>query len=748
MAINILSLPNVKETIQNLINEKGCTKGLENQPAFIRCGVGLDSESTTISHVEVEKGKKKDKQKTVVDTCFNYAYQFAISKNYYAICRTIREMLTFLRYIVESVKTFNENNDTESRLIIWCANLSHEWSFIKKAIFEHFNITKMFAKSPRDILYIQLENVVEFRECIGLFGHSLNDIAKHWCSKNNQKLTGTFDYNKIRTFKTHLTNEELAYMIHDVTTLAEMHENVIKYYTQENGVCVLPYTSSGFVRMKLKEAIRNDEYLTGCRERVNETRRKPFKTNIECLKYINQKLVVDDFQWFICREFSYSGGLCGSNIDYVGKILNNVVCADLTSDYPAQFSHCKYPFGKLVKCSGNLNDIREQLEHDKKPYFAILKISKIHAKTKHAIFSQHKIINLKSDLYADHGAPRDLVIYNGKIFSGKNLIVCWNDVDIKAYQECYDFKAGVLTLWAFEKYAPAPAWLLNTMWKDYETKSILKLNKKTETQEYSDSKRDVNSYYGVCAQRVTELFDSFDESLNFTTSKEKTFSEIKRDFWLNPYFAFWCTSYARSILIHFISKYPDAIVQYDTDSLYYIKDKGEELEKALIEYNNNIRLKNERVFRKNKNRELFMSLGEWDFDDIYVKFMGLGAKKYMKQKVDGKIITVIAGLPKSAIPKEIEERGIAKPFNYYNPLVKWLKTQTNDIVIRHAFAGKLASVYNDDMSRKFKQITDYNGVTVLQECGSYHALIPIDFTLSLAIDYIKNILRNELIIDD
>jgi hypothetical protein len=64
MAINILSLPNVKAIIQQLISEKGCTKGLENQPAFIRCGVGFDSESTTISHIEVEKGKKKDMLKT------------------------------------------------------------------------------------------------------------------------------------------------------------------------------------------------------------------------------------------------------------------------------------------------------------------------------------------------------------------------------------------------------------------------------------------------------------------------------------------------------------------------------------------------------------------------------------------------------------------------------------------------------------------------------------------------------------
>ena len=740
---NIIML---KHTLYNIIASKGHTEPIDKKPAFLKCGVGFDSESTTISHVETKKVRGKERKKTVVDMCFNYAYQFAVSPEHYVILRTEQQMINFLRCLVECTKEYNREFGIESRLIIWCANLSHEWSFIKKAIFDNFKITKMFAKSPRDILYITLENVVEFRECIGLFGHSLADIAAHWCEADNQKLTD-FEYSKIRTFDTPLTETEKAYMIRDVTTLAEMHENVIKYYTQPNGVCILPYTYSGFVRMKIKNAIRDDENITEERNAFNETRRKPIKTNIEYLKWKNYKCVCDSYQWYVCREFSYSGGLCGSNIDYVGKIIPNVVCADLTSDYPAQFTHRKYPTGSLRKCHGDLNAIREQLDRDKIPYFAILKISSIHAKTKHAILSKHKILNYKTAMYKDHGEPRDMIVYNGKVFSAKNIIVCWNDVDLNAYRECYDIKAGVLTLWRFDRYAPAPTWLIKTMLNDYETKSLLKIAGKSDTQEYADSKRDVNSYYGVTAQKIDTIFDDFDESLNFTASKEKDFSDVRRNFWLNPYLAFYCTSYARAILMHFISRYPDAIIQYDTDSLYYIKDIGGDLEKALLEYNDKIRIKNERIFRNHPHKDIFMTLGQWDFDDVYEKFMGLGAKKYIKQQ-NGKLKTVVAGLPKSAIPKEIEEKGINAPFNYYNPLVKWLKTQSKDIVIRHVFTGKLASVYNDDLTPQHRFVTDYNGNVVLQKMGSYHALIPIDFTLSLAIDFIKNVLRNKCIIDE
>ena len=719
----------------------GHTVPAENIPAIYYIGCGFDSESSTLTHIEKDK---HGVEKTIVDACFSYCWQYAFDKNSAEIVRRKAEIIERIRGIVDAVKAANKENGKDAIFIIWAANLAHEWAFIKKEIAENFNITKCFAKSPRDILYIQLDNCVEFRECIGLFGHSLDDIAKNWCSKDNQKLTGTYDYNKVRTWLTPLDDTtEKPYIIHDVTTLAEMHTAVLKAYTQPNGVCRLPYTSSGFVRMALKDAIRNDDALTELREIKNEVRKKPFKTNIEMLKHDNKSCVIDEYQWYICREFSYSGGLCGSNINEAGKILKDVVCADLTSDYPAQLSHRLYPSGRLHHITGtNLNDARDTLHKERKPYFAMFLIKSMQAKTQHATFSKHKIINLENDRFAEtYGEPRKLVCYNGKVYHGENLLVCWNDVDIEAYKQMYNIKAGCITLWAFDSYRRLPEWFLKTLWTAYGKKAELKNAGIKSGVVYDDAKRIPNSIYGVCATRVNDTFDKLDKLFNFEVSKEKTFKKIQSDFWLNPYIAFWCTSYARKILQDFLCKYPDAIVQYDTDSLYYIKSRGQELEKELLKYNEDILKKNRRIFRNEPNPLLFDTLGQWDFDDVYKKFLGMGAKKYMKQDGDGKIHTVIAGLPKGAIPKEIEEKGINRPFNYYNPLVKYLTKSDNHIIIKHMFAHKFASVYGDNNETKLIQITDWQGNTTLQEISTYHAIIPIDFTLSMSIDYLKQILK-------
>lgn len=730
----------INQELLNKLISAGTTKPVENIPAIYKTGCGFDSESTTITHTE----KEKRRVKTVVDYCFCYAWQYSYDKNQAFIVRTKSEIIQALKDIVDTVQSANKTTGTDAIFIIWCANLAHEWSFLKADIASFFHITKCFAKSPRDALYIQIENCVEFRECLGLFGHSLEDISKNWCNADNQKLTGQFDYDKIRHCQTKLNPlTEIPYMQHDVTTLAEMHENVIKAYTQDNGVCRLPYTSSGFVRMALKDAIRNDDDLTELRAIHNEKRNsKPLETNIEYLKYINYNCVTDVLQWTICREYGYSGGLCGSNIKTAGKILKDVVCADLTSDYPAQLSHRLYPSGTLKRIvADNLNDVREQLDRDKKPYFAILKIKSMQAKTQHATFSKHKIINADGQYFTIHGTPKKLVCYNGKVYHGENLVVCWNDVDIKAYKQMYDIKAAVVSLWAFDSYKKLPPWFLRTLWDAYAKKAELKNAGIKSGVIYDDAKRIPNSIYGVCATRVNDSFDAIDTEYNFKVNREKEFDKIRKDFWLNPYIAFWCTSYARKILQDFLCQYPDAIVQYDTDSLYYIKSKGAELEKALLKYNNDILIKNRRIFRDEPNPTLFDTLGQWDFDDIYKKFLGMGAKKYIKQDAAGNIKTVIAGLPKNAIPKEIETAGISRPFNYYNPLVKWLKENDNHIIIKHVFTHKFASVYGDDVYNKNVPITDHNGVTALQEVSTYHAIIPIDFTLSMSIDYLRQIVK-------
>lgn len=734
-----------KQDIFNMLEQYGTTAAAENVTPIFKTAGGFDSESTTITGERVERMKKDGTPviKTYVKHCFCYAWQYAIDTNDAEIVRTKDAMIRLLRETVDAVKFYNKLHDTDAVFLIGVANMAHEWAFIKKAIYDNFEITKIFGKSKRDILYVQIDGCVEFREIVGLLGHSLDDISKHWCSEENRKLTGSFDYIKIRTSETPLDPvSELPYMIHDVTSIVEAMRNAIRHYTQPDGVCVLPYTSSGFVRQRLKNAIRENDYITEEREHYNFIHNTHIDNNVKYIKRRNRICVTDAFQWYVCREYGYAGGLCGSNINLAGKVLKNVVCADLTSDYPAQLSHMKYPSGRLRRLGGNLNKRRRDLEKEHKPYFCILHIGRLKAKTQHAVMSEHKLINgIDGDpnIFPDFGKPKNLVVYNGKIHYGENLLVCLNDVDIKAYKELYDITAGVLSLWAFDKYAPAPSWLLNCLWDDYELKSVLKMSGKAGTQEYNDAKVRCNTYYGVLATRIQEMLDHLDYNLNLMSDGDKTFKDIKNNFWLNPYIAFYCTSYARAILMHFIARFPDSIVQYDTDSLYFIDD-GRGLRDALLSYNDTIINKNKMIFRKREHSAIFESLGTWDFENTYKRFLGMGAKKYIKEDENG-IHTTIAGLSKNAIPREIEERGIKSPFNYYNPIVKYMRELSNDIIIKHTFAHKFASVYGDDINEKTVKIVDHTGRECDQVESSYHAIIPIDFTLSMAYTYIKHIIK-------
>lgn len=701
------------------------------EPIF-KTGIGFDTESTQIDHID-ENGK------IVIDDCFCYSYQISMGAEHFAIYRNIEQFTNFMTVLIDTLTYINSNAETPAKCLIWVANLSHEFSFIRYHLMREFECKKLFAKSARDVLYINF-GVVEFRECIGLFGRSLADIAKNWTT--TQKLTGDMDYSLIRHEMTPLTDAERAYCINDVIILGEMHDAVLKAYTQDNGALILPYTSAGFVRLKLKNAIRADETITDARNAYNlkVTPKREKKTNVEYMKMENRHIFVDAAQWMLCRNYGYSGGLCGSNIEYVGKNLKNVQCADLTSDYPAQMLHCKYPRGWLKEYKLRRYD---EFVKSGRPYF-ILALVDMTSYTNHATFSKHKVINHVNDLFKrEYGDVRELIVYNGKILKAKNCLVVLNDIDIDAYNMIYKMKITPLKLWAFDGYAKLPTWLTDSVIDDYVTKAVLKHENKSKTQEYKDAKRNVNTYYGVLSTRQQDAFDVFinsgEDAGTFTNSKTKSFKQQCADTWLNPYIAFWVTSYARRILMAFISRFPEYIVQYDTDSLYYLPNP--DIDAALHAYNKAVTKKNEKLFANNPNKTLLMDLGTWDFDELYDQFLPLGAKKYIKQHGDT-IETVIAGLPKSAIPTEIKTKNIKKPLSHYN-VVKYVTTECTkpEIIIKHMFTHKFASAYNDGDFEYYKEITDYLGNTHKQLCGCYHGLVPIDFTLSMGVDYLKHILN-------
>lgn len=706
--------------------------------AYYNVGGGLDTESSTKYHFVYNTHMDGSvDSKPVVDFCFCYAYQIAIGHNVF-ILRTIKQLADFITYVVHylqnlptiEIKRYDPDKNHivkehyHPKFILWVANFSHEFAFLK-GMLSKYEITHFFATDERKPLLLEIGKVLQIRECLGLFGHSLDDIAKHHTSI--RKLVGGLDYSKIRTSKTALTDSDIKYMVYDVYILSEMHKKVISDLAiKKDGAIVIPYTSTGYIRNECKASIEQDEELTEIvqnirsnvryhnrNRRPGEPKQKAPSSNIAYLMQEHAKMILSETQWNICRSYSYAGGLCGSHPDMVCKPLKNIWCDDLTSDYPAQLNHKKYPAGKMHNCKYPTQQFIDQLRAKNKPFFVFFRCD-MQALTAHCVFSHHKIYNPDKGFFT---------MVNGKVKTGYDLNVCFNDVDIDAYKQAYKITVKeIYAVWYFDNYERLPKYFLNPLNKRYLQKCKLKNEGKDNTQEYSDSKRFVNGFYGMCAYReryVQYLFKNGD----LFPERNKTFLDIKNEFWLNPYVAFWCTSYARSILIQFIAAYPDSIIQYDTDSLYF-DSTDTALRKAIDDYNKEIIALNKQLF----DDPLFYDLGTFDHKpnkDRFDIFIACGAKKYIKIH-DGVATPVIAGLPKNTLDNMLADYSLDDLINIVTNL------NAEDFNIINQYHNKLASKYYDCNDDVYIKVTDYNGVEYIQHCSSYHALIPIDFNLRLA----------------
>jgi hypothetical protein len=146
------------------------------------------------------------------------------------------------------------------------------------------------------------------------------------------------------------------------------------------------------------------------------------------------------------------------------------------------------------------------------------------------------------------------------------------------------------------------------------------------------------------------------------------------------------------------------------------------LKHDIEEYNMKIRMKNDFLFKHNQH---FETLGQWDIDKPFKNFKTLGAKRYIYEKYDCKIKTVVAGLVKGTLEKQAKENNV-DIFDFFND-----KMSISDVNSK-----KLASVYNDNYIG-VQRVTDYTGNTIDVEIGSYHALYPIEFNLMLATDILQ-----------
>ena len=642
---------------------------------YLKLGCGFDTET---SKIPLRDG---------TNITFCYHWQFGI-EDYCIMGRNLCTMESFFKMLIEHIKSLYE----KTQLLVLDANLGYEWQFCKH-YWHHLGITDLFAKEKRDPIYITVGDALCFREVLGLWGHSLSQIATDHCGM--EKLVDDLDYDVIRVSSTPMSEKEIGYCVRDVEILVTLGHKIFNTYYGKNKT--MPFTSTGIVRNEIKAE---------------------FGSKLKSWRKTIESWMPSESDYELFRTKLFKGGISGSNILQMDTELDDVVGADITSDYPFQMLTEKFPMGSAIEC-----DCTDFMKDDK-PYIAVIRFNRFRSKTCHALMSAHKALNVE-EIRVD-----STILDNNRIQYCENIEFVVNDIEFNALKKAYKWEhAYVKRCWKFDDgYDFLPIEIRRVVIRWYLKKEALKENY-SDTQEYKDAKAFVNGIFGMmCTALYLEEYSFIEDICDIDVDEEtgrKSYDECCKFLFLSPYWGFWITSYARAMLMDVICKFPRCIVQYDTDSVYF-RDNGNKDADGLKRY-----LKHFNRVTSNKNymrflrEERMLSLGTWDFTEKFVNFKALGAKRYMYQTHDGNIKVVVAGLRKSKKDKRstllhmleyVNERDGTNltPFEFFK----------DGMYIDEEHSEKLCSHYIDDF-----YVVNYNGETL--EVPSCIVLEPIPFKMGL-----------------
>lgn len=617
----------IRKRLERIIynSEKVYDRQYKKFEHYYAVGCGFDIET---SKIKLEK--------ITVSIC--YHWQFGID-NLTVGGRSLESMSEFFELLdkIASIKC--------ARLLILDANLNYEFQHCKH-YWKNLGISQLFAKDKREPLRMLIGKSLYFVECLGLFGSSLENIADNYCTI--KKLKGDLDHSKIRNSNTIIYQGEQDYCENDVQILVQLGNYIFKNFFCKKEK--LPLTSTSRIRNRIKSRI-------GKKLNLVKKEIKEWMPNEEDYK--------------ILRTYLFKGGICGTNLDYMSRILEDkVIMGDYTSDYPAKCFHYGFPYGECKRIKPTAENIANAIQY-KKPFIMKIKFVNLKSTTTHSLMSSHKCLN------SHYFNTSNSIMDNGRIFKANEAILFLNDIELLSFSffnendlSAYTYdreKTEILQMWVFDCYKKLPDYVLDEIEDEYRKKAELKNNIKNHEEylkkngkiditfeeymnlkiAYKDSKSAVNGIFGMMCTALylddLEFNGDIIDNVKDENGNEvyKTYDEATDNLFLYPFWGFWITSYARHILIQTIIRFPNIIVQYDTDSIYFVNDGSEEskdLIKYMQDFNKNLEKQNSIIFG---NDEIFRDLGCWDINKKpYKKFKGLGSKRYMYEDESGIHVTI------------------------------------------------------------------------------------------------------------
>lgn len=612
---------------------------------------------------------------------YMYIWQFSIygKENIIVYGRTWSEFCIFIKTLKEVLEL-----SPSKRLIVAVANLSYEFSFIKR----WFTWSKIFAKELRQPVYAFLDDCIEFRDVLMITGGSLKTLAKEYTI--TQKRSGDdLDYKKVRTYLTPIDGKALEYCLVDVAILAEYMSYLFDTYIKPEHF--IPLTKTGLLRREVKKAMGK---------------------NYDIKREI-YRCYPSDFSFYtLLMKWCFRGGYTHSNLRHTGHIIDGIRARDITSSYPyTMLCYDGFPVSPLKR----ENPIYFEDRLSSGDYCIIFDVifTGLRAKTDHSIESKSKCVTISKNAIIDNGRIRCATCE-----------VWITELDFFVYQMFYEWVSmNIINMWTSKKGC-LPKYLLLPLAKAYEKKAKMKHDGLSDTTEYALYKSLVNSAYGMTVTRLVThevMLSQLDYTWYYDNSNFD-YEEEKKKAFLLPQWGIYVCAYSRFRILSAIYDIGEDAIYSDTDSIKYIGEHEQYFETINKYTQKNVK----KVCKKlDLPIEYFYDLGsfEKEYGGNEVKGKFLGAKRYIIS--DGKKdIVTIAGLPKKALNQYVDRINLQRDMFEYGERKNVYDYFENNMLMNVDVSLKNAVAYFDS---PHEDIIDGVLCAELSSAGIY----PIDFTMKL-----------------
>lgn len=606
---------------------------------------------------------------------FMYHWQVCIC-DYVIFGRRWEEFTKLLTYMSNEM-----NLNSKNRLVIHVHNLPFEFAHCRRFL----NVTEGFYKDINKPVRVLTAEGIEFRDSYILSNMSLGKFCENEEGVVHYKLSGDdYDYNKIRTADTIMTEKEEAYCYNDVRGLAECIASRMRYDT----LAAMPMTSTGYVRRMFRESMRK-----------NPENRKIIK-NAEY-----------DVHMYDLLRRAFRGGDTHANVRAANQIIPNVQSFDIASSYPAVMVTEEFPMGKFTRISVNLWK-KGYCEQHHMAYvircrFWDIKFKGIHGDP-YIPFSQCSAIRNHHD-----ELEHENIYDNGRIIYAQAIEIVLTDIDWKIIKESYTWSSMAVKEVYASAYGKLPKEFRDVVIDLFHQKTELK-GVKGKEYEYMRSKNRINAAYGMTVQKIITEETTYEDGEYETVTLDLA-EQLKKYFknynsFLLYQWGVWVTAHARKKLHEGIELVGRNGIYWDTDSVKTVGDYREAFEQLNEVYKQ--KAIDAGAFATDpKGRVHYM--GVFEYEETYKRFITLGAKKYLIEDQEGKLQSTIAGVAK--------DRGRAF-FQKHGMEAFKVGTVIED-------SGHLVAYYNND---DVHQIT-VNGCTMTT--ASNIALVDDTYTLGVTGEY-------------